>query len=269
MPRRLLVAPTLLACVLAAPIAGCGSSDEPAAAVDALPQRSADQVDPPAPKAAGLLGSVAAVPGSSRRIAYVDLGAAAKLGGQLTGDDLIATVLGDDGAGRARADDGADEAAQLGPTTVLVGASAARTVRGGAAAARAALASTTPPHAVIAPETEGAVQACLGDPVGEVIVGPDVLGRLAGAGAGITSSSDAPAGRKVRICVAPHLVRDLHAAERRLHAAFDRYEGAVVAQQEIGEREIVGAVVPADQLSRNQVTELLSGGPQLLELARG
>ncbi|MEH3054760.1 MAG: hypothetical protein PGN13_12280 [Patulibacter minatonensis] len=264
MPR--LTTPALL-CVatIATTLSACGTSGAPTASVDAAPRLSSAQEQPEPARAAGFLGSLADVPSTERRLGYVDLQAAAAFGGPLSGEEIARLVLGAAGARRAAEADGAELVAQVGSATVIDG-SAGRTVVGGPSADAEALAASTPEHSALAPETESATHSCLGDPVAEVILGPGTLGPTSAIGVSLVDTPDAPAGRKLRICGAPHYVRDLHEIERRLKAAFPT---ARVGEEEIGEREIIGASIPVAEIDLARLRDLLRGGPSLMKLARG
>lgn len=278
--RPLLLSATLAA--LAPLAAGCGddaSTDATATVVHT--QRTAAQDTPPASLVSGALGGIADTSGTRERIGYVAPQRLAELeqatGVDLTAETVTRLVLGKAGSADLRAATPAPETAvrvgDASGATVLT-AAGERTVRGATGSAADALAATTPAISSIAAETPSAVQSCLGDPAAEVIVGPTVLGRMASAGVSILTSGDAPAGAKLVVCLAPHYARELHAAEDRLKAAFPAKGAAagrapVVAEQEIGEREIVGASVPLERVDPALVRELLAGGPALLDLARG
>lgn len=261
--------------------AGCGDDSTSEASVDASTNRTVMQDAPPAALANGALASIADGAGSRTRLAYVHPAALNALtaapGVDLDAEEVARLVLGTTGAADLRA-------ASPHPTTVVrVGDGGAgatvldgpsgRSVQGGSRATRDALEATTPAVSAIAAETPSAVQSCLGEPAAEVIVGPTTLGRMSAAGAAIVDTADAPSGPKLVVCLAPHLARDLHAGEARLEAAFppkgSEDRAPVIAELEIGEREIVGATVPLEQVDPKLVRELLAGGTALLKLAQG
>lgn len=279
-PRRfILVATTAAATAFAA---GCGDDASPEASLEVAAKRTVAQDVPPAAIANGALASIADGAGSRERLAYVHPASldaiTATPGVEYDADEIARLVLGASGAADLRS-------ASPAPTTaVRVGNGAAgatvldapsgRTVEGASRSTRDALEPTTPQVSAIAAETPSAVQSCLGEPAAEVILGPTKLGRMAAAGAAIVDTKDAPAGPKLVVCLAPHYARELHAGEARLQAAFSAQGIApsrkpVIAEQEIGEREIVGATVPLEQVDPELVRELLAGGPALVELALG
>lgn len=265
MRRRHLTATFVVLPVL---IAGCGSSDAPQAIV--APPRTAEHAQPPVSGVASTLGRLADVPEAGRRLAYLAPERAAAITTPVSSADVARLVLGAQGAARVgAASPRPARAVQVGRSiTVLDGPDETRRVLGAPAAREQLLRSTTPPNAVLAPETLSAVQSCLGDPAAEVILGPRTLGPTSAIGVSLTDDADAPAGPKLRICAAPHYVRELHATEERLERAFGgRGSAAVIGEDEIGEREIVSAVVPIGQLDATELRGLLAGGPALLRLA--
>lgn len=268
MPRRSF--PITLASLATVPVllAACGAPESPQAVV--APERAAAQAQPPVSAVAGTLGRLADIPEASTRLAYFVPAAAAQIAVPVPRATLAGIVLGTPGADRlAAAGHPPARAVQVGrAATVLEDAGNGRRVIGAAPALAEALRSTTPPRAVLAPETLSAVQSCLGDPAAEVILGPGLLGPTSAIGASLTDDADSPAGPKLRICAAPHYVRELHAIEERLKAAFGGTgRAAVIGEQEIGEREIVSAIVPVDELGARRFADLLGGGPELRRLA--
>lgn len=261
-------------CSAALALAGCGDADN-GASLTAEPVRSAAQDTPPPAVAPGLLGSITDVAAAQSRLAFVNPAALDDLGGPLPADEIAELVLGRAGASRLdRAADPAPTAVvQVGPATLLATGSG-RAVVGGGSALRKQLTASAPAVSLITAETPSAVQSCLGDPAAEVIVGPSVMGRMSAVGASVVNTKDAPSGPKLLICAAPHFARDLHATEERLKARFPMGDAApaqapVVAEQEIGEREIVGAAVALDQIDPALLRDLISGGPALIKLAQG
>lgn len=272
LPSRLLPA-AATAAVLAASIAGCG--DDASAPIAVEPVRTAAQDTPPAAVAPGVLGAIADVPAAHRRLAYVNPEALAGLGGPLPADEIAGLTLGSAGASRLqRASEPAPRAVvQVGPATVFAGATD-RTVSGADPALRDQLTDPAPAVSLITAETPSAIQSCLGDPAAAVIIGPSVVGRMSSVGASVITTEDAPAGPKLLICGAPHYARDLHRMEDRLKATFPAGDAAagtepVIAEQEIGEREIVGAAIAMDQVDPTLLRELLAGGPALVKLIEG
>ena len=252
----------VIACVAVAaalPTAGCfggGDDDAPpeAAARDALP---AAQAQPPAPTTAGTLAQVADVGPARERLAFVNLAAVA--GAPVGRAALLDRVLGP-GARAAGAREAGTVVRVGDAATVLHGDDGAPVVRGADGALARALADPRPATSVIAPNAPSAVQACLGETVAQTLLGPGTMGRDAALGAGLAE------GGELRICSAPRLIRQIHATERALERRF-RGTGATVAETEIGEREIVGAKVPADALSERALLALLGAGAPLRALA--
>lgn len=116
----------------------------------------------------------------------------------------------------------------------------------------------------IAAQAQSAAQSCLGESFVEVILGPGTVGNDAALGVGIAEKVNEPTGHELRICGAPHFIRDIHATEKRLEARFPTAE---VGENEIGEREIVYARVPLEDLDEDEVAELMKAGSALRELA--
>lgn len=259
--------------------AGCGD-DAPEASVSAVPTRAAAQDAPQAALANGALATIGDSAASEQRLGYLAPERAAALaataGVKLTADDLARAVLGAEGQADLKAAGDATTAIRVGTATgatVITGPSG-RVVRGGSGKLAEALESTTPPKSAIVPEAPSAVQSCLGDAAASVIVGPEVVGKVAAAGASVIDTKDAPAGPKLVVCLAPHLLREIHASEKRLEQAFPSKglpagREPIIGEQEIGEREIVSAVVALDQVDPALVRDLLSGGPALVDLQLG
>jgi Alkaline phosphatase len=103
-------------------------------------------------------------------------------------------------------------------------------------------ADAAPAVSAITPVAASAAQSSLGDPLVQTILGPRTMGRDAALGVGPALSGDAPAGVQLRICGAPHHLRDVHATEHALEERFGRVS-AVVGEREIGDREIVFAKI--------------------------
>ncbi|MBO9533019.1 MAG: hypothetical protein J7513_08605 [Solirubrobacteraceae bacterium] len=262
LPSRLL--PLALGVAASASLAACGA-DQTAATVEPVGDTPAERA-PAASKVSGLLGRLADVPASHGRLAFVNEAALADLELPLPAAEVRSIVLGAVGASRV-ADDTVSAAAQLGAITVLVDADGARRVVGASGALADQLESTTPSASVLAPETASAVQSCLGDPAAQVMRGSEVLGPTSGLGVSVLAATEpGERGPVLHVCAAPHYVRELHAIEGRLKTRFPKAE---VGEQEIGEREIVSAVVPVDDLDASELRGLLGGGASLLELARG
>jgi len=145
-------------------------------------------------------------------------------------------------------------------------------VRVGRGTAIVRVAGTRPERSAITPVAQSAVQSCLGETLAQTILGPATMGRDAALGVGIATSGDRPAGIQLRVCGAPHLVREVHAMEDTLRARFagdgaDDGAAPVIEEREVGEREMVAGVVAADRLGAEELLELLAAGPELRRLA--
>ncbi|RKQ90447.1 hypothetical protein C8N24_0249 [Solirubrobacter pauli] len=106
-----------------------------------------------------------------------------------------------------------------------------------------------------------AVQACLGDPFAETILGPEALGEGVAAGAGLAISPEDPERVELRLCGVPP-VRRLHALERRLQRRFGKL--GFVEEREIRELDLLTAVVPVDAVKADRALELLGDPGTLL-----
>jgi hypothetical protein len=133
-------------------------------------------------------------------------------------------------------------------------------------AAAQALADAAPETSAITPAAQSAVQSCLGDTLAQTILGPATMGDDAALGVGLAESGDEPAGIQLRLCGAPKFIRHVHAMEQRLERRFTD-ANAVIAEREIGEREIIAGVVDAAELQPREVLRLLAGGRELRALA--
>lgn len=253
-------------------LAACGGANESAPPAAKM---SPAQARPAAPVAASTIGTIARTDEGSKRIGLVDLTRDAQLETPLPADELRNLVLGGEGASRAGAavaEDGATVAVQIADATLTQGASG-RTVEGGTAQLRTALERTKPSPNAGEDETSAATQACLGDSVAQVIWGPRELGFGSAVGVGLADALDAPRGPQLRVCVAAFRVKALHDAEQRLAQHFPtdgiaKDRQPVVAEQEIGERHMLGASVALDQLSASELRAWLRGGERVKELAR-
>lgn len=223
-------------------LAGCGSrsgSEKPAAsAAPVAPQLSSAQVQPPPPGASGALVALVDSPQSRTRLAYVD-------DARLDGADL---PFGADRVRRLVLADGFQSADESG--SVSIGRDDTEP-----AAADDADVNALAGHSI------SAVQACLGDPFAETILGPGSLGEGVAAGAGLAISPEDPARIELRLCSVPP-VRRLHALERRLEKRFGPL-GGLVEEREIRELDLLTAVVPVDALKPGRALELL-GDPSTL-----
>lgn len=216
---------------LAALLSACGGSDTPAA---------------PEPIAAMKLtgaGAKAAAPGAPATLSLVPDTTAART--QLAYADVpaLAEVEGIDAAAVTRAVFGTldlgdrDTAVRVGDELFEPGAA--------------------PERSAITPVGMSAVQSCLGDALIQNTFGPDAVGRDAALGAGIGRNGDA---LELRICGAPHFLREIHRMERLLVA---EYGDEVAGENEIGEREIAQATVPLDDVDPQDVVAILAGGTAL------
>jgi hypothetical protein len=144
-------------------------------------------------------------------------------------------------------------------------------VFGGDAALRRTLGDPRPDVNAIAPSAQSAVQSCLGDTAAQTIVGPAVMGRDSAIGAGLRATRDRPAGVQLAICFAPRLRREIHEAQRRIDRRYGslpvpRERKPVIGELEIGEREMLSAVLPADAVDERELLALLGGGRALTRL---
>jgi len=251
-----------LAAVLVLPLAGClGGGEEP-------PERTAaPQVLAQAPPSAtaGTLAQVADVRAARERLAYVNLDALAAAELPVPRSRVLARVLGAGARVVAAREPGAT-AVQVGRAATVLHGGGSPVVVGARPALAARLRDTRPETNAIAPAAPSAAQSCLGDTLAQVILGPAAMGRDSALGVGLAESGDAPAGLQLRICGAPRRLRDIHATEQRLARRF----GAVpsrVGETELGEREIVHAVVAAGAVPPRELLRLLSAGPELRALA--
>lgn len=228
-------------------VAGCGGGADAPPPVGAGPDRVLDGAEAQAPPSAtaGTLALVPDGPQARRRLGYANLDALAAADLPVARGRLVRRVLGAGAAGSAG-------------TAVRIGGGAAE-----------AVGATPPQTSAITPAAVSAAQSCLGDTLAQTLLGPGTMGEDAALGAGLAESGDAPAGIQLRLCAAPHYLRQIRAAEQafaKRFGALGRAE-AVWGEREIGEREIAFATVAADALPRATLLELLSGGPALHALA--
>lgn len=275
---------TVLSILISVLVAGCGGGDDRAASDRVRPGSDAGtrlQATAATPAAAAALSAIPDGRWSQRQVGYVNLDRIRALDA-LPAAEVLDRVLGR-GANALRAlpAGSARTAVRLGTgVTVLRGdgvARAGRSIGPGAVAAGADADLATRLAApsdvtAITPAAQSAVQSCIGDTVAQTVLGPGVMGADAAVGVGIAASRDAPAGLQLRICGAPHYRRHIHAMERRLQRRFGR-SGAgarsapVIGEHEIGEREVVRAVVAAESVPRAVLLRLLAGGRSLRALA--
>jgi len=255
--RRLLAVAASLA-VVALALAACGGSD-PATPVHVAPAAPLPGAkgDPPAAAAAEALSRIADGATARRRLGYVDLGRLTEVGGAT----VLRSVLGPAGAAAAGSA-ATGTAVQVGPATVLGGGR----VVGGSAALRAALANPAPARNAIRNEAASAVLSCVGDAPAMTIVGEEAMGHDAAIGAGLRRSAEAPAGLQLVVCGAPHFRRHLFSMERRLERRYGDAGKPAIAVTELGEREIVSAVIPATEVPRDELRALLAGSVRLRTL---
>jgi hypothetical protein len=275
MIRPLLSAAAVL---LLTALSACGDDGARVATADlerADQRLSGAQADPGVALAPGTLSQIADVPEAHARLGYVNVEAVAALRAPLAAPEITRLVLGPGAARLAgvAARRPVTTATQVGPVTLLdAGSAQERTVVGGTSALRQRLRSRRPASSLITPETQSAVQSCLGDAAAAMIAGPALMGRKAAFGAGLRDTTEAPAGPKLLLCAAPHYVRDLARIERRLQERFGDDDAPaarrpVIGETDIGERDIVQAVIPLAGVSAGELRGLLSGGPALLRLA--
>ncbi len=248
-------------------LSSCGSAG-PDSAPLAVERLSGDQAQPKPAVAPGTLSRIADSPSARRRIGYVNVAELEAIADGPDSQRVMRLVLGSGAVRLEGATGRPTTATQIGDATILDGET--RTVVGGTPAQRSALEQTAPQPNAIEAETPSAVQSCLGDPAAQTIVGSAVLGSKSAIGVSLIDTADAPSGPKLLICVAPHFFRDLHRAEGRLQRLFPSDGPAdrrpIISEQEIGEREIVGASVALDQVDPKLVDELLRGGPRLVAI---
>jgi hypothetical protein len=220
-------------------LAGCGGGgDDDPTLPEPRDTLTGARAQAPAPVASGTLAQVPDGPAARRRLAFVNLDALAAT--ELPLRRVAAGVLG--------------QAPGAQGTAVRVGD-------------RLATPPAAPPEtSAITPAPQSAVQSCLGETLAQTILGPATMGYDAALGAGLAESRDAPAGLQLRICGAPHLIREIHAMERALKHAFPA-RGNVIGEREIGEREIVFGTVAASTLEQAELLDLVAGGRSLRALA--
>jgi hypothetical protein len=239
--RRLLVLAPLA-------LTGCalngGAPEGPSADPVDTPRLTGARAHAAAPAAAAALARVPDGPDARRRLGYVDAERLATAELPVPARAVIERVLG------RGADALAGEAVRVGRDMTFP--------REPAGAA--------PQTSAITPAAPSAVQSCLGDTFAQTILGPGLLGDDAALGAGLAESADPPAGIQLRVCGAPKYVRDLHAMRRRLERRFGSLPGALISEREIGEREIVAAVLPGARLRAGELLGPLAGGRSLRAL---
>lgn len=271
MRRALALGSLLLALPLTTAACG-GDDDDPAPSAAGTSQPVAQRARAAAPVAAGTLAQIADAPAARRRLAYVNLERLGDVAEVVDDDAVLRAVLGTGAARvRDRPRDGLRTAVQVGPATVI-GGDGDRAVVGAGADLEALLADTRPETNAIQPTAQSAAQSCLGDATAQTIVGPARLGRDAALGVGLRASRDAPAGVQLAVCYAPHYRRQVHAAEHRIEKWYKQLApasapDAAIGEVEIGEREMLSAVLPAGVVGARQALRLLGGGPALLRLA--
>lgn len=244
--------------LLIAVLAGCGGESQPSVdETPAPPALTGARERAPAPTASGALTQIADSRAARTRLAYANLARLDEVGPVIGRRALLTDLLGRGGA---------RVASGTAPTAIRV---ADRSVLRGPE-----YTAVRPQTSAITPAAPSAVQSCLGDTVAQTIVGPHVMGRDAAIGVGLRTGADAPAGVKLAICWAPYYRRDIHAAQQRIERGLlpllaDRDGDAVVGEIEIGEREILSAVLPAEALPKATLRGLLRGRPALTAIARG
>ncbi|HZO35633.1 MAG TPA: hypothetical protein VFB41_02030 [Solirubrobacteraceae bacterium] len=281
------VAVLLLAVTSVVALSGCagaggGHSDE---IPSSRPSLDGTNARPPAPVTAGTLATIADGHVAQSRLAYVNVTALRAAELPVGAGDVVSRVLGEPGAARLdRVVAGSVKTAvQLGPgVTVLRGAGvkgisgrrsgADGVVIGASGGLASRLAGTRPERSAITPMAPSAVQSCLGETLAQTLLGPATMGRDAALGVGIAESGDDPAGIQLRICGAPHLIRQIHAMADALRRRFGGVGVGTasrtrVEEREIGEREMVAAVIAAGKLDAGDLLALLAAGPELRGLA--
>ncbi len=254
-----------LALAAAAGLAACGGkgpAEEPVTGARPVAQELTRQA--PAPRAAGLLATIADGPAARRRLGYVDAEALAALLPAGEARAVTRAVLRGPSPGPRTV------AVRVGGATVVRGTApgAPREVRGGPAALRRLLTDAAPTDNVIQATSPGAVQACLGDAAAETVL---QLGRSTTLGVGVVAGQDAPAGLKLLICTSPRYKGQLYGAIRRMEARFGRpTEGdprsVVITEDEIGEQQIAKGVIPVERLAPGRLARYLAGGRLLRSL---
>lgn len=252
----------LLSAAAAAALAACGGdapTDEPTPPAAPLTGAAAHA---PAPTTAAALTQIPNLAPARERLAYVNVRALDAA--PVSRPRVLDAVLGTPRVAEAQT------AVRVGHrATVLTGDT--REVRSKDPALAASLRTTRPQESAITPLAQSAAQSCLGDTIAQTILGPGTMGDDAALGVGLAEGVDRPAGLQLRICGAPRYIRHIHAMERALDRRFgDLGTGAKapsIREIEIGEREIVSAVLPAGRLSRDELLALLSAGPALRDLA--
>lgn len=252
----------LLALTAATVLPACGGDATVEAPAPAPAPLRGAEANAPAPSTAAALAEIPNIGQARRRLAFVNVRALDTA--PVSRDAVLAAVLG---SSRVAA---ADTAVRVGSrATVLRGAT--RVVRTGDPALAAALRTTTPKESAITPLAQSAVQSCLGDTVAQTILGPGAMGTDAALGVGLAQGQDRPAGLQLRLCGAPRFIRHIHAMKRTLQRRFGNLgtgdDAPSIREVEIGEREIVSAVLPAGRLRPAELLALLRGGPQLGALA--
>lgn len=222
-------------------LAGCGSGSEvPAASPTPVARAlSGAQVQPPPPGASGALVALVDSPQSRTRLAYVDEA-------RLDAAELPFAV---------------DRVRDLVLADGFQSADASGSVSIGRDGTEPAAADDADANA-LAGHSISAVQACLGDPFAETMLGPEALGEGVAAGAGLAISPEDPERVELRLCVVPP-VRRLHELERRLQRRFGKL-GGFVEEREIRELDLLTAVVPVDAVKPRRALELLGDPGTLL-----
>ncbi len=252
----------ILALTATAVLPACGGDATVEAPAPAPAPLRGAEAKAPAPATAAALAEIPNVAQARRRLAFVNVRALDAA--PVSRDAILAAVLGSSRVAEA------DTAVRVGNrATVLRGAS--RVVRTGDPSLAGALRTTSPEESAITPLAQSATQSCLGDTIAQTILGPGAMGTDAALGVGLAQGQDPPAGLQLRICGAPRFIRHIHAMERTLQQRFGHLgaggEAPRIREEEIGEREIVSAVLPAARLQRAELLALLRGGPRLRALA--
>jgi hypothetical protein len=232
MLRRRMRHALLFATVIA--FAGCGSDEAvpSSSPAPAARQLQSAQVKPPAPGSSGALVALEDSRQSRTRLAYVDETRLAAADLPFSADEARDRALGG----------GFQTSSEAGIISIGVDATEPELAEDAEANALAG-------HAI------SAVQACLGDPFAETILGPETMGKGSAAGAGLAISPEDADVVELRVCGVPP-VRELHALERTFERRIGKL-GGHVEEREIRELDLVAGFVPVSALEPREVLALL------------
>src|SRR5690349_20313678 len=206
-------------------LAGCGSSADAVAPSPTPEPRelTGAQVQPPPPGASGALVQLVDSRESRTRLAYVDEARLDVAELSLRAERVRDVVLAK----------GFQTSSEAG--IIAIGRDATEPTE-----AEDAEANALAGHAI------SAVQACLGDPFAETIIGPETMGDGWAMGAGLAASPEDPDFVELRVCGVPP-VRELHALERTFQRRIGKL-GGLVEEREIRELDLMAGFVRADAL---------------------